>query len=180
MALFSCRTPPSPPPTHWRPPWSETRALTEDALILRALITRVSSSWRADGRTGHRKDVPAINQTPGGDSAQNRWIVLGFAGAGGIPWCQPVAPPFSLFGKRVKRMPYRPFFRPSPLPPPEPPGPSRAPRPLCFAPLPPPPSLRPGPRYELFPESVTGVIESALSSLSAKYWWMWSWMRFGF
>lgn len=33
----------------------------------------------------------------------------------------------------------------------------------------PPPSLRPSPGYELFPESVTGVIESALSSLSAKY-----------
>lgn len=51
--------------------------------------------------------------------------------------------------------------------PPRPPHP----RPLCFAPPPPPPllSLRLGPRYELLPESVTGVIESALSSLSAKY-----------
>lgn len=56
---------------------------------------------------------------------------------------------------------------PALFPPPSPPG---APRPLCFAPPPlPSSSLRPGPRYELLPESVTGVIESALSSLSAKY-----------
>lgn len=48
-------------------------------------------------------------------------------------------------------MPYQPF------PPP----------PLCFAPS--PAFFEAGPRYELFPESVTGVIESALSSLSAKY-----------
>lgn len=37
--------------------------------------------------------------------------------------------------------------------------------PLVFSPL----VFESGPRYELFPESVTGVIESALSSLSAKY-----------
>lgn len=53
---------------------------------------------------------------------------------------------------------------------PTPPHTHTHPRPLCFAPPPPPLlSLRPGPRYELLPESVTGVIESALSSLSAKY-----------
>lgn len=58
------------------------------------------------------------------------------------------------------------LFRPPPQHPPHPPHP----RPLCFAPpLPLMLSWRPGPRYELFPESVTGVIESALSSLSAKY-----------
>lgn len=49
MALLSCcnalpyRTPPPPIQQRWRPPRSETRALTEDALILQALITGVSS-----------------------------------------------------------------------------------------------------------------------------------------
>lgn len=139
--------------------WYQTRALTEDALILQPLITRVSLQRRADGRMGHKKDVPTINQTTGVTAHK-----IGELSSGSrcwrLPLCPQTTPPFFLlFGSQVKRMPHQAF-----CPPP------------CVFPL----VFELGPRYELFPESVTGVIESALSSLSAKHWWMWSWMRFGF
>lgn len=111
---------------------------------------------------GSQEGCPHHKSDYRGDSTQNRWIVLGSAMLAASLVSLSHTTLFIIW-EWVKRMPYQAF--------PPPPGP------LLF---PPPKVLQPRPRYELFPESVTGVIESALSSLSAKYWWMWSWMRFGF
>lgn len=62
-----------------------------------------------------------------------------------LPLCPQITPPFLLFGRKSNGCPNRHFALPL----------------VFFS-----PAFESGPCYELFPESVTGVIESALSSLS--------------
>ena len=110
MALFSCcnalpsQLPHSPFSSASKALWCQTRALTEDALILQPLITRVSLQCRADGRTGHRKDVPTINQTPGVTAHKIGELSLG-SRCWRHPLCHRVTPPFLLFGSKSNGCP---------------------------------------------------------------------------
>lgn len=170
MALLSCRNA-LPPNCHTShsvalgplaldkgPDWGcfDTSASNHQSILI---VGRWWTNGSVEGCPRHKSDHR-------GDSAQNRWIVIGFPRLA-ASLVSPSRATLFIIWEWVKRMPYQPFF-PAPTP--------------CFffffRSF--PKACASGHCYELFPQSVTGVIESALSSLSDKYWWMRSWMRFGF
>ncbi len=104
---------------------------------------------------GRRKGVPPIKSEGWGDSTQNRWIVLGIPG-----WRPSMSPEHTLhpsalyfFAGGSYRCHQTSFSNPL----------SICSHPYDF--------VQPSTSYELLPESVTGVIESALSWFSDQHWW---------
>ncbi len=113
---------------------------------------------------GRRKGVPPINQKAGVTAHKIGELFLGSqADDHPCPRNTRSTPPRYIF----RRGDHTDATKPASL----------TPSPICSHPY---DFVQPSTSYELLPESVTGVIESALSWLSGQHWWMWSWMSFRF
>lgn len=113
---------------------------------------------------GRRKGVPPINQKAGVTAHKIGELFLGsHADNHPCPRNTRSTPPRYIFRRRDHTDATKPA--------------SLTPSPICSHPY---DFVQPSTSYELLPESVTGVIESALSWLSGQHWWMWSWMSFRF
>ncbi len=113
---------------------------------------------------GRRKGVPPINQKAGVTAHKIGELFLG-SQADDHPCLRNTrsTPPRYIF----RRGDHTDATKPASL----------TPSPICSHPY---DFVQPSTSYELLPESVTGVIESALSWFSGQHWWMWSWMSFRF